>query len=506
MNTLMLLQMAAEALGERAAVTVGGETLSYVQLQHAVLRAGALIRDSGAERVSLLGAGGLAVPVTLFGAAAAGLPYAPLNYRLTQREIDALLGRLAPALLIADEESLSRVAGVSGIEVLGSAALLQRCREAGASVDGSEALERDPETVAVQLFTSGTTGTPKAALLRHRNLVAYVLGSVEFASADAADATLVSVPPYHIAGIAAFLSSVYAGRHIVLLPAFEPAAWLAACAQHRVSNAFVVPTMLARIVEYLRVTGVACVDLPALRAIAYGGGRMPPGVIEAALALFPQVGFTNAYGLTETSSTITVLGPEEHRAALASTDAVTRRRLLSVGRPLPGVEIRIRDAQGRALGRGQPGEIHVRGEQVAGEYAGIGSLLDAEGFFPTRDAGYLDEAGYLFLDGRVDDVIVRGGENISPGEVEEVLREHPAVQDAAAVAMPSDQWGEAVAAAVVLRAGASVTPTDLQELVRTRLRSSRVPEHIAFVPELPYNEMGKLLRRELRDIFAARSG
>jgi acyl-CoA synthetase (AMP-forming)/AMP-acid ligase II len=227
---------------------------------------------------------------------------------------------------------------------------------------------------------------------------------------------------------------------------------------------------------------------------------MPEAIIERALRLFPHVEFTNAYGLTETSSTIALLGPEDHRAALDSADPLRRRRLGSVGRPLPTVEIQIRAEDGRVLGPDQPGEIYVRGPQVSGEYLER-SALDGEGWFPTRDAGSVDAEGYLYLSGRADDIIIRGAENISPAEIEDALRTHPAVADAAALGVPSLEWGETVAAVVVLRPDHEVKTTELQHLVKSRLRSSRVPERILYRESLPYNEMGKLLRRELKAQF-----
>ncbi len=359
--------------------------------------------------------------------------------------------------------------------------------------------DEPPEGIAVQLFTSGTTAAPKAAILRHANLLSYILGTVDFGAAGEEEAALVSVPPYHVAGIAALLSSVYAMRRILLLPAFDPDDWLRLAASERATHAFLVPTMLGRVIA--RLDAGASADLSAMRAIAYGGGRMPTELIERALALLPETAFTNAYGLTETSSTIALLGPEEHRDAFASTDPEARARLSSVGRPLPTVQVEIRDEDGRPLPAGERGEIYVRGEQVSGEYRER-SALDAAGWFPTRDAGWLDAQGYLFLAGRADDVIVRGGENISPGEIEDVLLTHAAIADAAAVAVPSAEWGEAVGIAVVLRPGSAAPDEEqLRALVRSRLRSSRVPERIAFLDALPYNEMGKLLRREIRALF-----
>ncbi len=250
----------------------------------------------------------------------------------------------------------------------------------------------DADDIAVLLFTSGTTGEPKAAVLRHKHLVSYIFGSVEFGSADESDAALVSVPPYHVAGIASILSSTYAGRRVVQLPTFSAEAWIDVARSERVTNAMVVPTMLGRIIDALEREGSA--DLPHLRALSYGGARMPLAVIERAMGLMPGTGFTNAYGLTETSSTITVLTPDDHRAAAGSDDPGVHRRLSSVGRALPGVTIEIRDDEGGVAGPGEHGEIFVRGEQISGEYLGSGALLDSEGWFRTRDGGLLDADGY----------------------------------------------------------------------------------------------------------------
>ena len=175
-----------------------------------------------------------------------------------------------------------------------------------------------------------------------------------------------------------------------------------------------------------------------------------------------------------------------------------RRRLVSVGQGLPGVEIEIRDDEGNVVGPGERGEIYVRGEQVSGEYEDRGSVTDADGWFPTRDAGSMDEEGYLFLEGRADDVIVRGGENLSPGEIEDTLLAHPTVKDAAVVGIPDEQWGEGVAAAVVAKAGETIDVEALQAWVLEHMRSSRVPQVIQIWDELPYNETGKLLRRVVK--------
>lgn len=496
MNVLMTLEMAAECHPERVAVTCGERSIRYGEMLEAARRAGAMMRASACRHVGFLDINSIAAPVALYAAACAGLPYVPMNYRLTKPEIQALLARIAPAWLIADPALLEGVEIPEGFTVVDRETFLRDALDANLQAD--DPVPAEPDAVAVQLFTSGTTGAPKAAVLRHENLMSYILGTVEFGAAQDDDATLVAVPPYHIAGISAILSSTYACRRMVQLPNFDGKVWLDTCQREKVTNAFVVPTMLARVIKYVDTAGVDAA-LPALRALAYGGGKMPAPVIERAMQLWPKVDFTNAYGLTETSSTIALLDPEGHREGFFGVDPEVRKRLHSVGRPIDTVEIEIRDGDGKALAVGEVGDVFVRGGQVSGEYLGIGSLLDADGWFPTRDRGYVDKYGFLYLDGRADDVIVRGGENISPGEIEDVLRQHPAIADVAVVAIPDTEWGETIGAAVVINGGAHVSEAELRDWVRAHLRSSRVPAVISFRQELPYNEMGKILRRVLRD-------
>jgi len=499
MNIITLLEMAAEAFPDRIGVKTHDDALTYAEML-AASRAGAdIFRSAGCKHAVLLDVNSIAAPTVLFAAALAEIPYVPLNYRLTDAELTALAARVTPAMMIAGPESLARLSPPDGMSTILADAWIEATCGGGFRVAEPSG---DGEVVAVQLFTSGTTGAPKAAILRHDNLMSYIFGTVEFASAGDDETALITVPPYHIAGISAVLSSTYAGRRMVMLERFEPRAWLDACQSERITHAFVVPTMLARIVDEMTAAPGRW-DLRALRAIAFGGGKMPVLVIATAMELLPGVDFTNAYGLTETSSTICLLTPDDHREAMSSSEPHIRRRLGSVGRSIGTVEIAIRDDAGNALRPGEPGHVFVRGGQVAGEYLGVGSLLDKGGWFPTRDRGYLDSDGFLFLDGRADDVIVRGGENISPGEIEDILLTHPAVADAAVVAVPDDEWGEVVGAAVVVRMGAKASADELRVWVRDRLRSSRVPAVVEFRSALPYNDLGKILRRIIRDELQA---
>jgi acyl-CoA synthetase (AMP-forming)/AMP-acid ligase II len=498
MNLVMALEMAAECHPQRIAVSSGGLHLSYGDLLNAAKAGAEVIRDASVRYVGVLDINSPAVPIALFAAAYAGVPYVPMNYRLTKPELEALLGRIAPALLITDAPVIAPLDVPAGVKVMMRDDFQ---REALAGTPGEVIAPGEPHDTAIQLFTSGTTGKPKAAVLRHENLMSYILGTVEFASAAEEDGILVSVPPYHIAGISAVLSSTYSGRRMVQLPNFDAKTWLQLCRDERITNAFLVPTMLSRIVDHLEQDSGGA-RIPSLRAIAYGGGKMPLAVIEQAMKHFPGVDFTNAYGLTETSSTICLLGPDDHRSGFESQDPLVRRRLASVGKPVPTIELQVRGDNGEVLGVGQAGEIYVRGGQVAGEYLEQGSLLDADGWFATRDRGSLDEYGYVYLEGRADDVIVRGGENISPGEIEDVLLAHPAVSDVACVAVPDRDWGEAVGAVVVFKENTGATDAELQDWVKQRLRSSRVPTAIRRMDQLPYNEMGKVLRRVLKQQFA----
>ena len=396
MNIHLILQMASEAMGYREAVVCGDQRMTFEDLADAARRVAAKAGDG--QKIAYLAEAHPAFPAALFGAALAGTEFVPLNYRLSDAQLTAQMDRISPAQLISEGKLT-----IPGIDLISRDAAIAGNSHAGDAPDEDGA-------VAVELFTSGTTGEPKSAILRHANLMAYIFGTVEFMSAEEDEAALLTVPPYHIAGIAAVLSSTYAGRRMVQLPNFTPEAWINLAQKESVTNAFLVPTMLQRIVDHAGDS----LELPALKNIAYGGGKMPRPTIERAMELLPHVNFTNAYGLTETSATICMLGPDDHRDAFGSDNPAIRRRLGSAGKPIPSIELQIRSEDGVICGAEETGLVWVRGDQVSGEYKGLGSQLDAEGWFPTKDRGFVDADGFLFIEGRADDVIVRGGENISP--------------------------------------------------------------------------------------------
>ncbi|MBO0864612.1 MAG: long-chain fatty acid--CoA ligase, partial [Mycobacterium sp.] len=380
MSISLLLEMAVSSNPDRAAVVSGETRLTAQELSDLADGGAGVIAASNARHVVYVGIGGVMLPLLIFASARAGLAFTPINYRLSAEGIQALIQRLPEPLVIVDSRYREMVGSENtgvGKQVMDSDVFVSRARTAEPAAEFP-----DPDATAIVLFTSGTTAQPKAVELSHNNLTSYVTGTVEFESAEPTDAALICVPPYHIAGVGAALSNLYAGRKMVYLPTFDAEEWVRLINAEHVTTATVVPTMLDRIVTVLERGDH---ELPSLRNLAYGGSKVGLPLVRRALELLPSVGFVNAYGLTETSSTITVLTPEDHREAQSASDPAVARRLGSVGRPVPGIEVQIRDENGAVLPPGESGELFVRGDQVSGRYTGIGSVLDADGWFATRD-------------------------------------------------------------------------------------------------------------------------
>lgn len=488
MSISLLLEMAVSGDPDRIALVSDDRRWTAQQLSDTADGGSGVVASSGARHVVYVGVGGALLPVLLFASARAGVGFTPVNYRLSGHVVAELIARLPDPLVVVDARYRDMVASSAG-QLIDSDEFLLR---AGTATPAAQFA--DPDAVAVVLFTSGTTSKPKAVELSHANLTSYITGTVEFGCAAADDAALICVPPYHIAGVNAAMSNLYAGRRMVYLPVFDAKEWVRLVAEEEITTATVVPTMLDRIVAELEQNPT---ELPALATLAYGGAKVGQPLLRKALTLLPHVGFVNAYGLTETSSTIAVLTPEDHRVAHGNADEAIARRLGSVGRPVPGIEVQIRADDGTVVGPGETGELFVRGEQVSGKYRGTGSVLDAQGWFPTRDLAMLDEDGYLYIGGRSDDTIIRGGENIAPAELEDVLIEHPDVHNVTVVGVEDRRWGQAIVAVVVPVAGIDPDPDELRQHVRNHLRGSRTPDHVVFRDELPTNPTGKIMRRTI---------
>ena len=295
--------------------------------------------------------------------------------------------------------------------------------------------------------------------------------------------------------------AIWSGRTLVILPVFTPELWLQAVDREKATHSFVVPTMLKRIMEDPNFDSY---DISSMKSITYGAAPMPYEVVRRACDVFSPrgIGLVNAYGQTESTSTLTFLSAEDHD--LSTDFEVKERRLRSVGRPMPDVELGIMDERNRLLPAGEEGEICVRSERVMKGYyqqeeATSTAIMD--GWLHTGDLGRIDEGGYLFITGRKKDLIIRGGENISAGEIENCLEGHPKVEEAAVIGVPDVDWGEVVKAVIVAKAGETVTPEELIEYTKSRLASFKAPAYYAIVEELPRNTMGKVLKNDLRKAF-----
>ena len=337
-------------------------------------------------------------------------------------------------------------------------------------------------------------------MLKHGALSGYVMGTNECADGTPKGRQLMAAPLYHIAGLTSLLNALYSGRQTALMPQFDAAAWLEAVPRLGITNAFLVPTMLARVIDH---PDFAHADLSSLDSVTYGAAPMPPSVIRKAIDVFPRtVSFAGAYGQTETTSTVAVLDPDDHRIWEGTPDEqeTKLRRLRSVGRVLEDVSLRVCGPDGDELPPNTPGEVWLQTFRAMDGYWGAKEktrvTIDDSGWVHTGDMGFVDEGDYLFLVGRAGDMIIRGGENIAPDEVEAILYEHPDVLEAGVVGVPDEEWGERVVAAVVLREGSGGIEM-LEAHCRAKLASFKRPERILLMDELPRTTTGKLLRRNL---------
>ena len=368
-------------------------------------------------------------------------------------------------------------------------------REAGPWAARSETTESRGRSSDVVLFTSGTTAQPKPIGLDGPGLLAYVASTTPLPTPETADqATLLSVPLFHVAGLVGLLRSVFMGRRVVLQPQFQEEEWLRTVESEGVTHAFLVPTMLRRILD---APGLVPSGVASLEVITYGGAPMPLQLIGEALQRFPEtVGFTSTYGLTESGGTVCVLTPEDHEAA--RHDEAGLQRLSSVGRAVSDLSVFIVDDDGKVLESGEVGEVVVVGSRIRPAPTPIPGA--GKRWLRTGDIGYLDRQGYLYLCGRADDMIIRGGENISPTEIETVLLSYPGIKAAAVLGVPDEIWGERVAAFLV------APGLDADEVVahcKSRLASYKVPEVVHFSDSFPMTTTGKVLKRELRQRIAS---
>jgi acyl-CoA synthetase (AMP-forming)/AMP-acid ligase II len=478
MNIGTIIDAAASGDPNRVALIIGKRTIGYGQLAAAVEQCAAGLAANGVvagARVAVVDGGSLLSVASVLGAARIGAAAALMNPALTQAELRDLLRNAGCAAVgVAGEPYAGRLRAAGATKTVTPADVLSDRQLSPVSP-----VEEAPDRDALVLFTSGTTGFPKAVGITGGQLSARIRGIAAPFRADAAPTVgMMCVPFFHVGGSLGMLSSLYSGNTTVVQDRFDATEWLRLVQEHQVRTAFLVPTMLQRILEHPDFTGT---DLSSLVAIAYGAAAAPVALVRRAMAALPHVAFANVFGQTETLGAYTTLSPEEHRDP---------NRVGSAGRPLPGVEVRVVDPDtGSDVETGTVGELWVNtGQNVSA------------GWLHTGDLARQDGDGYIYPSGRLSDTINRGGEKFGPIEVEEALRAHPAVIDVAVAGITDDEMGQRVGAAVVARL--PVTLEQLRSHCRERIAYFKLPERLIIVDRIPYNETGKVNRRQLAGLIA----
>jgi acyl-CoA synthetase (AMP-forming)/AMP-acid ligase II len=439
----------------------------------------------------------------VFGAAKAGAVSVGINWRLAPPEVAYILNDSRAEVLFVGPSFFALVD-----EIRGELKHVRRIVAMSGAHVGFEPFEawrdrandRDPEVavspddVAIQMYTSGTTGHPKGVQLQHKTFFDLQRlpprDDMEWNHWSDRDVSLVAMPSFHIGGVGWGVWGLRAGATCVVVAEFTPAETLALIESHGITKIFLVPSAIRTVIQHPKAKST---DFSKIKYMMYGASPIPLDLLRDAIAVF-GCGFVQLYGMTETCGAATYLPPDDH-------DTTGNERMRSAGKPYPGVEIKVVDEQGHPVGPKVVGEICLKSPA---NMLGYWNLPDATkktligGYVHTGDAGYLDADGYVYVHDRVKDMIVSGGENIYPAEVENALFGHPAVGDVAVIGVPDDRWGEAVKAVVVLKPGQNATADELIGFARRRIAGYKLPKTVEFIAELPRNPSGKVLKRELR--------
>ena len=499
----------ARTQGDVIAFTFGDEELSFAALDEGANRAANGLIALGVkpgDRVAFLGKNHPLYFEAFVGAARIGAVMTPVNWRLAPPEVAYILDNCGAAVVFVGEgfaamiegvrADVPRVTHIIGIDAPEHDGLDYRTwRDSFPATPPAHKVNSEDD--ALQLYTSGTTGKPKGAVMTHGS----VLSSRDaLAAADEmrgwqepipGDVTLLAMPCFHISGTGTGIGTMVAGTNAIVLPEYDPTKALDLIDNFNISKIFLVPAAIQILLNHPRVNEV---DFSRLKYVTYGASPIPLELMREAMRVL-GCGFVQMYGMTETSGTIVALDPEDHVPEGSP-------RMRSVGKPLAGVEIKIIDEAGNPVPAGAVGEIATRSNKNMRGYwnnpDATAATIDAEGWLRTGDAGYLDEDGYLYIHDRVKDMIISGGENVYPAEVENALYSHPKVADVAVIGVPDAKWGEAVKACVVVKAGEDLSEAELIAHARTLIAGYKCPKSVDFIEALPRNPSGKILRRELR--------
>jgi long-chain acyl-CoA synthetase len=507
MNFADFIEENGRALPEKTCVVQDDLRLTFGQMEERANRLARALIEMGVnpgDRVAILQTNCYQFCEMLYAVGKVGGIFVNLNFRLRGEEVTYILNNCTPSVLILGDryQDLIRdirpqLPSIAHFVVLGQPRSDMAAYESLLSRQ-SPALFPCPslreEDTACLIYTSGTTGYPKGAMITQANIITpltdrYTIGQ---------GTLLLNVPMYHIAGVVSTLLPLYRGDTQIVLPQFETGVFLDIVEREKVAATYLVPTMLQGILDH---PDFSKKNLTSLRHIGYGASPMPVQLLMRAKELL-KADFTNYFGLTESTGIVSVLTPEDHRLEGSSEEInLKTRRLAGIGRAIPEGEVRIVDDQDQEVSRGAVGEIVARGKKVMKGYWNKPEATEEAlrgGWLHTGDLGSMDEEGYLTLAGRKKDMIIRGGENIYPVEIENILHSHPKVLETAIIGVPDAYWGEIVKAVIVLKPGQQAEPEEIIEYCRQKLASYKKPAIVEFVEALPKNAMMKVLKNVLR--------
>ncbi len=485
-----------------ATAVLGEEELTYAEVGERVSVAAAVLRSTGVgrgDRVALAANNTPEIVEYLVATLALGAVFVPLNTRLSAAELEFIITDAGCTVVVADADLARHMAPVQdalGATLVGLATGAQAALPDGWTAEADlvpaevtplvEAVDTDPNDVAILMYTSGTTGNPKGVMISHDNMLAGIHNLMLIVTFGSDSGMLVMTPIFHVAALALVLSTLGTGGRVVIMRSFTPGAFFEALDAHPITFSFGVPAMLQMIAADER---FAATDLSRLFLMC-AGAPVPPALLDVYLQQGARV--TQGYGLTESTGTVSLLEP-----------SMARLKLGSAGLPFPMTEVQLRDLEGKVVeAAGVDGEIWAKGRCMVQGYwnrpAETAELHDEDGWLRTGDAARYDADGYLYITDRIKDMIITGGENVYPAEVEKALAAHPAVAEVAVVGVPDERWGEAVCAVTTLAPGESLTLDELQAYAREHLGGYKVPRRLHIAEELPRNASGKVLKRNLR--------
>ena len=493
--------------GDAPAITYRGSTTTYAELDARSNQVAHALRAAGighGDRVAVLEKNVPEFFELLLGAAKLGAVLAAVNWRLAPTEVAQILNDAKARVLLVGAEFVSCLEEVEArLETVELVVTTESGTPRPGFAEWRDAhptndlhVDVSPDDVAVQFYTSGTTGLPKGVMATHRSAFALLSAANAGLRMTGNSVGMVAMPLFHIAGAGWGVICLMDGAHCVLLREVDPHQILAHIERYRVTHAVYVPAVLQLL---LATPGIATTDLSSLDTILYGASPISEDVLVKSMEVF-GCRFLQAYGLTETFGAVVLLPPEDH-----DVGGPNAHRLRAAGLPMAGVELRVVDGDGGDCAIGDVGEIWIRSPTNMKGYWNMpeatASAITTDGWFKSGDAGYLDADGYLYIHDRIKDMIISGGENIYPAEVESVLMGHPAVMDAAVIGVPDETWGEAVKAVVVRAPGADLGEHELMSFSRERLAHFKCPTSVDWIDVLPRNPSGKILKTELREPY-----